>query len=180
MIMSLRNWLNEGRLKRYKTSNKEVADLLQVIDRDLADAAINEVSADRRFATAYNAALQLATLALYASGYRTAKTGHHWVTFMVLPELMGSEVQDRADYFNSCRLTRHVTDYDRAGVVSEAVAKEILEELGVKDHVSGERRQGGALMLRGPQVQSGFAQPGSGVSLLARVTRHRASVPRAG
>jgi hypothetical protein len=126
--MSLRKWLHEGRLKRHKTSDKEVADLLQVIDRDLVDAAIKEVSADRRFATAYNAALQLATIALFASGYRTAKSGHHWVTFMVLPDVMGPEAQDRANYFNSCRLTRHAADYDRAGVVSEAVAEEVLEE----------------------------------------------------
>ena len=33
-------------------------------DRDLADSAIKEISADRRFATAYNAVLQLATIAL--------------------------------------------------------------------------------------------------------------------
>lgn len=134
--MSLRTWLNEGRLKRHKTSAKEVADLLQVVDRDLADAAIKAISTDRRFATAYNAALQLATIALYASGYRTAKSGHHWVTFLVLPEVMGPGAQDRAVYFNSCRSTRHVTDYDRAGVVSEAVAEEILEETkAFKDEV---------------------------------------------
>jgi len=34
-----------------------------VIERDLADAAIAALSADRRFATAYNAALQTATMA---------------------------------------------------------------------------------------------------------------------
>lgn len=126
--MILRDWLNEGRLKPHKTSSKEVADLLKVVNRDLADAAIKEISSDRRFATAYNAGLQLATIALYASGYRTAKSGHHWVTFKVLPEVMGPLAQDRADYFNSCRSTRHVTDYDRAGVVSEAAAEEILQE----------------------------------------------------
>ena len=71
MKMNLQNWLNEGRLQRHSTSVKEIADLLKVVDRDLADAAIKEISADRRFATAYNAALQLATIVLYASGYRT-------------------------------------------------------------------------------------------------------------
>ncbi len=128
MKMNLQNWLNEDRLQRHNTSPKEVEDLLKVVDRDLADAAIQEISADRRFATAYNAALQLATIVLYASGYRAGKSGHHWVTLKVLPEVMGPEAQERADYFNSCRSTRHVTDYDRAGVVSEAAADEILEE----------------------------------------------------
>jgi len=124
----LQNWLHEGRLQRHNTSAQEVADLLKVVERDLADAAIKEISADRRFATAYNAALQLATVVLYASGYRTGKSGHHWVTLKVLPEVMGLEAQGRADYFNSCRSTRHVTDYDRAGVVSDATADEILGE----------------------------------------------------
>ncbi len=128
MKKNLQNWLNEGRLQQHKTSVKEIADLLKIVDRDLADAAIREISADRRFATAYNAALQLATIVLHASGYRAGKTGHHWVTFKILPEVMGPEVQEQADYFNSCRSTRNVTDYDRAGVVADATADEILEE----------------------------------------------------
>ncbi len=128
MKKNLQTWLNEGRLQQHKTSVKEIADLLKVVDRDLADASIKEISADRRFATAYNAALQLATIVLHASGYRAGKTGHHWVTFKILPEVMGPEAQERADYFNSCRSTRNVTDYDRAGVVADATADEILEE----------------------------------------------------
>ena len=59
----------EGKLRSHRTSAREIADLLGVIDRDLADAAVQEVSADRRFAIAYEAALQLATIAIYASGY---------------------------------------------------------------------------------------------------------------
>ena len=115
MKKNLQTWLNEGRLQQHKTSVKEIADLLKVVDRDLADAAIKEISADRRFATAYNAALQLATIVLHASGYRTGKAGHHWVTFKSLPEVMGPEAQERADYFNSCRSTRNVTDIPGIG-----------------------------------------------------------------
>jgi hypothetical protein len=125
---NLQNWLNENRLQQYRTSIKEIGDLFKVVDRDLADAAVKEISADRRFATAYNAALQLAAIVPNASGYRAGKTGHHWVTFKILPEVMGPEAQEQADYFNSCRSTRNVTDYDRAGVVADATADEILEE----------------------------------------------------
>lgn len=52
-------------------------DLLRVADRDLADAEIPQLSSDRRFATAYNAALQMATIALYAAGFRACGAGHH-------------------------------------------------------------------------------------------------------
>src|SRR5436190_578293 len=51
-----------------------------LVARDLADATVAGLSADRRFATAYNAALQAANMAIACTGYRvTAKTGHHKV-----------------------------------------------------------------------------------------------------
>jgi hypothetical protein len=48
-----------------------------LVARDLADAGIAGLSADRRFATAYNAALQAANIAIAfaCAGYRaTART----------------------------------------------------------------------------------------------------------
>jgi hypothetical protein len=35
--MHLQNLLDEGKLRRHRTSAKEIAELLQVADRDLAD-----------------------------------------------------------------------------------------------------------------------------------------------
>ena len=52
--------------------------------------------------------------------------------------------------------------------------------LGVKNHVSGEGWSGGALVLRGSQVQNGFAQPGSGFRHFGGIKRHRANVPLGG
>ncbi|MBF0475482.1 MAG: hypothetical protein HQK59_06540 [Deltaproteobacteria bacterium] len=128
MKTSLQILLNEGRLRRHRSSIREVADLLRVVERDLADAGVQQLSADRRFATAYNGALQLATVALHAAGYRSAGTGHHWATIRVLPEIMGQEVQALADYLDYCRSKRNISDYDRAGEISEAEADELLEE----------------------------------------------------
>ena len=126
--MRLKELLAEGRLKRHRTSAREVADLLRVVDRDLSDAAIPQLSTDRRFATAYNAALQLATIALCAAGFRASGSGHHWLTFHVLPEIMGLHHSDRAYYLDNCRSKRNTTDYDRAGEVSAAEAEELLAE----------------------------------------------------
>lgn len=127
--MNLRELSTDGRVRAHKTSAKEVASLLRVVDRDLSDAAVTQISTDRRFATAYNAALQVATIALHGAGYRASGKGHHWVTFHVLPEILGSEVQARADYFDNCRAKRNVTDYDRAGEISESEVDEILLEV---------------------------------------------------
>ncbi len=66
--MTLELWKQNGWLREYKTSRDEVAGILHLVRRDLADAAREEVSTDWRFNIAYNAALQLAILALYASG----------------------------------------------------------------------------------------------------------------
>ena len=126
--MPLKDLLADRSIRPHKTSAQEVADLLHVVERDLADAEIEELSPDRRFATAYNAALQLATIALHAAGYRAAGPGHHRAAFHVLPEIMGAETQARATYLDKCRLKRNVTDYDRAGEISEREVEEILAE----------------------------------------------------
>jgi hypothetical protein len=68
-------------VQRHRTSKRELDELRTLVARDLADARVHGLSADRRFATAYNAALQTANMAVACAGYRvTAKTGHHKVT----------------------------------------------------------------------------------------------------
>lgn len=71
--MHLSALLAEGRLRQHRISAKEVAALLAVADRDLEDAAIPQLSTDRRFATAYNAALALATIPLHANSCRAKR-----------------------------------------------------------------------------------------------------------
>jgi uncharacterized protein (UPF0332 family) len=125
----LQRWLDAGALRRHRSSRREVADLLAVAKRDLCDARVIALSLDRRFATAYSAALQLATAVLAASGFRaTAQRGHHVVTWQALPELMGVDSGDTAVYLDSCRALRNRSDYDRVGVVSQAEVEEILRE----------------------------------------------------
>ena len=127
--MRLKKLFDEGRLRKHKTSAREIAELLAIVDRDLKDADQRVLSVDRRFATAYNAALQLATIVLHAAGYRTTGHAHHWATFHILPEVMGSKSLDLADYLDACRTKRNVADYDRAGEVSEVEMAEILDKV---------------------------------------------------
>ncbi|NPV59496.1 MAG: hypothetical protein HPY75_07525 [Actinobacteria bacterium] len=124
----MQDWLDRKDLRQHNTSRREIANLLEVVDRDLQDASVTVISPDRRFATAYNAVLQLATVVLYASGYRAAGKGHHWITISVLPDIMGSDAQERMDYFNNCRTKRHGVDYDRADIISLDDVDELLRE----------------------------------------------------
>lgn len=84
--------LASNEVQRHKTSKKELDKLRAVIARDFADASLDGVSADRRFATAYNAALQAAKMAIACAGYRVAGAGHHRISFEVVKLAMGKAV----------------------------------------------------------------------------------------
>lgn len=99
-----------------------------VVARDLADAKIEGLSTDRRFATAYNAALQTASIAIACAGYRvTAKTGHHRITVDAIKLALGAGAARYADYFEGCRRKRNVIDYTRSHVATETEANEIVK-----------------------------------------------------
>jgi uncharacterized protein (UPF0332 family) len=134
--MNLRKWLNEERLQQHITNKQEIKNLFNLVNRDLKDANIKQLSTDRRFATAYNAALQLATIVIHAAGYRVkgGSGGHHWITILLFPEIMGNIQKIRSDYFNACRAKRNVTDYDRVGEISEFDLEELLKEVSDFKH----------------------------------------------
>jgi len=98
------------------------------VERDLKDALIKEISADRRFFIAYNAVLQLAILILYCNGYKPKGSGHHFVTLQSIKEILGKEYYSLIEYFDSCRVKRNILDYDRAGEISENEVEELIEE----------------------------------------------------
>jgi len=126
--MRFASLLAEGRLRRRRASREDILQLMRLADRDLADAAVKGLSADRRFLIAYDAALSLATIPMFSSGYETHGSGHHWVTFQVLPDFMGKEHSQTATYFESCRVKRNVGTYDRGGEISDSEADELVAE----------------------------------------------------
>ena len=130
MTNYLNRCLKEDKLKNHNTSADEISKLFKIIERDLSDAEIQGLSADRRFITAYNAILQLTTVVLRIYGLRTNpnKAGHHRISIDALPEILGSEFQDLTDYFNACRIKRHNCDYTSSGEISEKEAIEIITE----------------------------------------------------
>ncbi|MBS0615295.1 MAG: hypothetical protein JSR58_01930 [Verrucomicrobia bacterium] len=131
MIKNLKKWLEEGTLKEYKSTKEEIAQLFRIVHRDLADAEIDGLSEDRRFATAYNAGLQLATILLRIIGLRTNshRAGHHRISIDALPEILGENFQEISDYLNSCRIKRNICDYTNSGETTKAEADELIEEI---------------------------------------------------
>ena len=116
-------------VQRHRTSKRELDDIRALVARDLADATVAGLSADRRFATAYNAALLAANMAIACAGYRvTAKTGHHKISFDSIKLALGAGADKYADYFETCRRKRNVIDYTRSDVATETESKEIVEK----------------------------------------------------
>lgn len=125
--MSLQNWADYGWLKYHKSSPQEIADLLAIVDRDIADARSGGISTDWQFGIAYNAALKLCTMLLSAEGYRSGQGLQHYRTIQALPLILGSERAGDADYLDACRIKRNTVEYDRIGATSESEVAELLE-----------------------------------------------------
>jgi hypothetical protein len=129
MKMSLIDWLRNGWLVAHKPSRQEIRDLLAIAERDLRECRAEGLSPDWRLAIAYNSALQSASAALAATGYRSARNGHHYRIFQSLALTIGADVSliARLDAF---RKKRNISDYERSGSVSEQEARELYELAG--------------------------------------------------
>ncbi len=75
--MSLKDRQKKRWLAKHATSAVEIAGLVKVIERDLSDSQVSGLSPDWKMNIAYNAALQAATVAQYACGYRASREAHH-------------------------------------------------------------------------------------------------------
>lgn len=123
--MSLRIWAEAGWLKPHTTSRQEVGELLRIVRRDLTDATA-EISPDWRFGIAYNAALKLCTILLFASGYRPDHVRPHQRTVDALKFILPERAADAA-YLDACRIKRHAAEYDHAGVATQDEASELVD-----------------------------------------------------
>jgi hypothetical protein len=122
--VSLRDWLGNGWLVEHTTSPQETTDLLGVCDRDLRDCKAAGISADWRFAIAYNAALQAAIAALAVAGYRAARDAHHYRCIESLAHTIGADAS-LVRRLDACRKKRNIGGYESAGRISDREATEM-------------------------------------------------------
>ena len=136
--MTLDDWLSNRWLTRHSTAPQEVVDLLAVADRDLGDCRVPGLSPDARLSLAYSAAVQLATAALAAEGFRPGRAGphHHWAIQSLAHTLgAGGDFVGQLDKF---RKKRNVLAYERVGSVSDQEADEMLQlALAPRQRVEG-------------------------------------------
>ncbi|MCK4409737.1 MAG: hypothetical protein KAW67_06600 [Candidatus Eisenbacteria sp.] len=120
----MRDWADSRWLRPHATSREEIASLLGIVERDLADAG-QGISADWKFGIAYNAALRLCTVLLHAEGFRPERTLQHYRTIQALGLILGSDSKADVEYLEVCRKKRNIIEYDAAGTVTDRDAKEL-------------------------------------------------------
>ncbi len=96
-----------------------------IVDRDIAQSQTAGLSSEWRFAIAYNAALQLATMALAVAGFQAERQNKHMRTIECLEFTLGLDPKQVA-FLDRCRRKRHTNVYDQVGAVSDQEAKEMI------------------------------------------------------
>jgi hypothetical protein len=124
--MTLQDWLNNGWLTAHKTSPQEIKNLLALADRDIAECRISGLSSDWRLNIAYNAALQASVAALAAAGFRASRESHHFRVIQSLVYTIGA-TPGMVQLFDRFRKKRNIGGYERAGLISDQEAAEMLE-----------------------------------------------------
>ncbi len=119
--MTLKSWLDNGWLIKHEPTPQEIADLLKVSDRDLKDCEASGLSADWQLGIAYNAALQTATAALAASGFRSGRDAHHHRVIQSLRYTVNADSK-LVNLFDQYRKKRNIGGYDMAGMISQKEA----------------------------------------------------------
>lgn len=124
--MTLDDWQDSGILASHTPSRGEIAGLLAIVDRDLRDCRARGLSPEWQLSIAYNAILQAVVAALAAAGYRVRRrVGGHHHTLESLRHTVGIEaaVLRMVDVL---RKKRHLSDYIRAGAISQQEADEAI------------------------------------------------------
>ncbi len=124
MSATFNDWIRFGWLKEHKPSREEIANLFGLADRDLEACTTPGLVADWRFNIAYNAALQLATAALAASGYAAERSNHRYRVIQSLELTIGLDT-GQVQKFDLFRKKRNIRDYERADAVSEIETNEM-------------------------------------------------------
>jgi hypothetical protein len=122
--MTLQNLLKIGRLKEHQPTAAEVQRLLAAVNRNLQDAAADNISDETRFDAAYKAVMQCALVAMMAAGFRPAvnEPGHHQTMIQSLPLTLGVS-NDVWVVLDALRRQRNANDYTGHPITPAVVAE---------------------------------------------------------
>ncbi len=123
--MTLEAWSENDLISSHQATHQEISDLFAVVEMDLRDAAIPELSPERKLGCCYGAILSAARAALRASGYRVSKANrsHHYYVIQSLRHTVGLDLGTVLQ-IEAIQKKRNTADYIRIGEVSDDLAAE--------------------------------------------------------
>jgi hypothetical protein len=129
--MSLEAWREAGLVVAHESTPEEIADLFAVAETDLRDAAISELSPERKLGCAYGAILSAERGTLHAAGYRVPNSnpGHHHYVIQSLRYTIGL-APSIVLQIEALQKKRNTADYVRVGGVSDPLAAQAFALAG--------------------------------------------------
>ncbi len=125
--MNFDDLLKERIIEQTEVSNDEIAYLFEVARRDINTAqGLIYSDLDWAFAIAYNSVLQLSIAYMNYLGFRPRGATKHVNTFKFMEKALSEEEQPMIKRLQQLRRKRNATIYERAGLVSEKEAKEVV------------------------------------------------------
>ena len=124
--MSLADWAANRWIIAHAASPEEIENLFAVVDRSLKDASIPALSADGRLTFAYNAGLQLATIALAAEGYRPGRERSHERAINSLQFSAGVATKT-VNLLDLTRRKRNTANYEQIDMATDTEVEELLK-----------------------------------------------------
>ena len=125
--MSLQQWVDNAWITEIAPKARDVANLLAIAEREIADGSLEGMSPDGRFDHAYEGVRALCEAALHACGYQVPRgTSKHQRLIESLKFTIDADWTGEVDFLDLCRRRRHQSRYDRAGVVQQRDADELL------------------------------------------------------
>ena len=123
--MSLQDWLKNRWLTEHTTNAREISEMFDAVNQNLADSNVKGLSPDGRLTSAYGAALRAATIALLAAGYRATREQFHYRVIQSLAYTIkaDSAIIDSLDQF---RKKRNFSAYDQIGNISDYEAESMI------------------------------------------------------
>jgi len=135
--MSLESYSRNGWIRKHDSSPREIADLFALADRDIEQSQSPGLGPEWRFDLAYNSALQSATAALAAAGFRAERANKHMRVIECLEFSVGLE-KSQVRLLDKFRRKRHVAVYEQVGAISSREADEMLEMAkGLRQKIEG-------------------------------------------
>ena len=110
--MSLKNLHRIRQLEEHEPDATQVRRMLSSAERSIAEARQVSISAEPRFDVAYRAITQLSMVALWANGFRAAKSkpGHHQTLIQSLVHTIELN-RDEMLLLDTFRVKRNAIDY---------------------------------------------------------------------